>query len=74
LLSGDVNTHVDDSLDSQFTAFLSVLSDANLTQHVNFPTQYPSNRTLDLVITYTDFILNPKVIHLSLIAILLYLT
>ena len=63
LITGDFNIHVDDPLDSQAIAFLSLLSDTNLTQHVSFPTQHPGNHTLDLVITPSDSSLNPKIIR-----------
>ena len=47
--------------DPQAIAFLSMLHDTNLTQHVNFPTHDPGSHTLDLVITSTDSSLNPAV-------------
>lgn len=54
LITGDFNVHVDNTSDSQATTFLSLLSEANLVQHVNFPTQDPGHHTLDLVITSAD--------------------
>ena len=50
-------------VDSQASSFLTLLSDANLVQHVNFPTQDPGGHTLDLVITSVDSNLNPEVVR-----------
>ena len=55
------NIHVDDPSERQAIAFLSMLHDTNLTQHVNFPTHDPGSHTLDLVITSTYSSLNPAV-------------
>jgi len=59
LITGDFNIHVDDPTDPQAIAFLSMLHDTNLTQHVNLATHDPGSHTLDLVITSTDSNLNP---------------
>jgi len=58
LITEDVNIHVHNSLDTKTIAFLSVLSDANIIQHVSFPTQCSRNYISDLVITSTDSSLN----------------
>jgi len=63
LITGDFNIHVDDPYDSQASSLLTLLSDANLVQHVNFPTQDPGGDTLDLVITSVDSNLNPEVVR-----------
>ncbi|MCP4492377.1 MAG: hypothetical protein GY820_34475, partial [Gammaproteobacteria bacterium] len=63
LITGDFNIHVDDPTDPHATAFLHLLSDTNLIQHVSFPTQDPGNHTLDLLITSIDSSLNPQVIR-----------
>jgi len=63
LITGNFNIHVDDPYDSQASSFLTLLSDANLVQHVNFPTQNPGGHTLDLVITPVDSNLNPEVVR-----------
>ena len=63
LITGDFNIHVDDPADPHATAFLHLLSDTNLIQHVSFPTQDPGNHTLDLLITSIDSSLNPHVIR-----------
>ena len=63
LITGNFNIHVDDPYDSQASSFLTLLSDANLVQHVNFPTQDPGGHTLDLVNTSVDSNLNPEVVR-----------
>ena len=60
LITGDFNIHVDDPYDYQANSFLTLLSDANLVQHVNFPTQDPVGHTLVLVIWSVDSNLNPE--------------
>jgi hypothetical protein len=60
LITGDFNIHVDDHTDSNAAQFLTLLDQANLTQHVNFPTHCQSH-TLDLVITPTDSTLSPSI-------------
>ena len=64
LITGYFNIHVDDPYDSQASSFLTLLSDASLVQHVNFPTQDSSGHTLDFfVITSVDSNLNPEVVR-----------
>jgi len=58
IITGDFNIHVDNLTDSHSTSFLSLLDDANLTQHVHAPT-HTHGHILDLVITHS--IVNPKV-------------
>jgi len=41
----------------------SLLSDANLSQHVTCPTQVPGNHILDLLITSTDSSLNAQIVQ-----------
>ena len=60
LITGDFNIHVDDLSDNYSQQFLSILSHANLTQHVPFPT-HRHNHTLDLVITSADSSLSPVI-------------
>ena len=62
LITGDFNVHVDDLTDSCAIQFLSLLDQANLTQHVKFATHRQSH-TLDLVITATDSTLSPSVTY-----------
>jgi hypothetical protein len=62
--TGDFNIHVDNPADSCTQQFLSVLSDANLTQHVTFPTHSHSH-TLDLVITGTNSSLRPSITRIN---------
>ena len=59
LITGDFNIHVDDHTDSNAAQFLTLLDQANLTQHVTFPTHRQSH-TLDLVITSIDSTLSPS--------------
>jgi hypothetical protein len=60
VITDDNNIHVDDLSDSHTQQFTSLLSLANLTQHVSFPT-YRHLHTLDLVITTADSLLSPVI-------------
>jgi exonuclease III len=60
IITGDFNIHVDNATDSYTQQFLSVLNDANLTQHVTFPTHSHSH-TLDLFITGINSSLRPSI-------------
>jgi exonuclease III len=60
IITGDFNIHVDDFSDSHTQQFMSLLSLANLTQHVSFPT-HRHLHTLDLVITTVDSLLSPVI-------------
>ena len=62
LITGDFNIHTDNYSDLHSQQFLSLLNNANLTQHVNFPT-HQAGRTLDLVITTRDSTLSPTITH-----------
>jgi hypothetical protein len=62
LITGDFNIHVDDLSDNYSQQFLSILSHANRTQHVSFPTHRP-HHTLDLVITTAESSLSPVITH-----------
>jgi hypothetical protein len=59
LITGDFNIHCNKPSDSEASQFLSILSDFNLVQHVNFPTHKArgdeeDGNTLDLLITSTQ--------------------
>jgi hypothetical protein len=58
LITGDFNIHIENSANSHSASFLSLLNDANLTQHVHTPT-HVHGHTLDLVISHSS--LNPDV-------------
>jgi len=58
IITGDFNIHVDDPHDFNATQFLSLLDQANLIQHVSFPTHRQSH-TLDLIITSASSTLCP---------------
>ena len=62
LITGDFNIHADNHSDLHSQQFLSLLNNANLTQHVNFPT-HQAGHTLDLVITTKDSTLSPTITH-----------
>ena len=62
LITGDFNIHTDNHSDLHSQQFLSLLNNANLTQHVNFPT-HQAGHTLDLVITTKDSTLSPTITH-----------
>jgi Reverse transcriptase (RNA-dependent DNA polymerase)/Endonuclease-reverse transcriptase len=62
LITGDFNIHIDDLSDPHTQAFLSILDNSNLTQHVHFPT-HRDGHTLDLIITTRDSPLLPKITH-----------
>jgi hypothetical protein len=64
IITGDFNIHVDNPTDSYTQQFLSVLNDANLTQHVTFPTHSHSH-TLDLVITGINSSLRPSITRIN---------
>ena len=53
VVMGDLNFHVDDSSDHRATAFLQLLSDSGLKQHVSTPT-HRSGHILDLVISSAE--------------------
>ena len=62
LITGDFNIHTDNHTDLHSQQFLSLLNNANLIQHVNFPT-HQAGHTLDLVITSKDSTLSPTITH-----------
>ena len=62
LVTGDFNIHTDNHSYLHSQQFLSLLNNANLTQHVNFPT-HQAGHTLDLVITTKDSTLSPTITH-----------
>ena len=62
LITGDFNIHTDNHSDLHSQQFLSLLKNANLNQHVNFPT-HQAGHTLDLVITTKDSTLSPTITH-----------
>jgi hypothetical protein len=59
-ITGDFNIHGDDLSDSHTQQFMSLLSQADLTQHVSFPT-HRHIHALDLVITTADSLLTRTV-------------
>jgi len=62
VITGDFNIHMDNSSDPHAQFFLSTLENANLSQHVSFPT-HRDNHTLDLVITTKDSTLSPQITY-----------
>ena len=65
LITGDFNIHVDDTTDNHALAFSKLLSDANLIQHVTYPTHIHQH-TSDVVITPSDCVCTPKIRTLGL--------
>ena len=62
LITGDFNIKTDNHSDLHSQQFLSLLNNADLTQHANFPT-HRAGHTLDLVITTKDLTLSLTITH-----------
>ena len=58
LITGDFNIHLDKNNDPNSTQFTHLLAQANLTQHISFPTHI-FGHTLDLLITLSSSTLSP---------------
>ena len=62
IITGDFNIHTHNHSDLHSQQFHSLLNNANLIQHVNFPT-HQAGHTLDLVITTKNSTLSPTITH-----------
>ena len=62
IITGDINIHLDDPLDSSSQQFTDLLSSTNVTQHVSVTTHI-HNHSLDLVITFSRTNLSPTILQ-----------